>query len=165
MAEAGPYFREALALAHHEGFAAYAEHCAPGVLELLEPVREQGGQVLELGCGTGHLTRHLVRAGLRVIATDASPAMLAIARAQLGGTAEIRQLTLPGDALPAADAIVAAGHILSYLPGEAAIHAAFAAAAAALRPGGVLAVDLCDLTFGCPGMATCGSGATRTGCW
>jgi hypothetical protein len=37
------------------------------------------------------------------------------------------------------------GHALSYLPDEAAIDDALVAIAGALRPGGVLAIDLCDL--------------------
>ena len=66
-----PYYRRDLALIHHIGFGFHAEDCAPGVLELLEPVRERDGLVVELGCGSGLLTRYLVDAGHRVIATDA----------------------------------------------------------------------------------------------
>lgn len=144
----GPYYREALALAHHQGFGQHAGLCAPGILALLEPVRERGGLVLELGCGSGLLTRHLTGAGHRVLATDASPAMLRLARRHAPGAVGFSQLTLPGDPLPAADAIVSAGHALSYLPGETAVHQALAACAEALRPGGVLALDLCDLAYG-----------------
>lgn len=141
-------YRDSLALAHHHGSGGHADRCAPGILALLEPVRARGGLVLELGCGSGLLTRHLVAAGHRVIATDASPAMLRLARRYVPGAQEVRRLTLPDDPLPAADAIVSVGHALSYLPGEAAVHRALAAAARALRPGGVLAVDLWDLEYG-----------------
>lgn len=143
-----PYYRDALALAHHQGFGFHAGRCAPGILSLLAPVRERGGLVLELGCGSGLLTRHLVDAGHRVIATDASPAMLRLAREHARGAADIRRLTLPDDPLPTADAIVSVGHALSYLPDEAAVQRALAAAAQALRPGGVLAIDLCDREYG-----------------
>lgn len=71
-----PYFQHDLALIHHRGFGFHAGMCAPGILHLLEPVRDRGGLVLEIGCGSGLLTRHLVDAGHRVLATDASPAML-----------------------------------------------------------------------------------------
>jgi SAM-dependent methyltransferase len=57
-----PYYRSDLALVHDLGFGAHAERCAPGVLALLEPVRRRRGLVLELGCGTGLLTRLLVDA-------------------------------------------------------------------------------------------------------
>ena len=39
------------------------------------------------------------------------------------------------------------GHVLNYLPDRAAIEAALVAVAGALRPGGVLAIDLCDLRW------------------
>jgi SAM-dependent methyltransferase len=42
-----------------------------------------GGRVLELGCGTGNATLLLEQRGLEVVAVDASPAMLAVARAKL----------------------------------------------------------------------------------
>jgi len=133
------YYQHDLALVHARGFGQHADRCAPGLLELLAPLR--GGLVLELGCGAGALTRHLLAAGHRVIATDASAAMLELARAALGGEADLRQLVLPDDPLPAADAIVSVGHVISYLPDAAAVDRA-------LGPGGVLAIDICDLEFG-----------------
>ena len=104
--------------------------------------------MLELGCGSGALTRHLVEAGHRVVATDASPAMLELAREAVAGAEEVRLLRLPDDPLPECDAVVSVGHVLSYLPNEAALEAALVAAAKALRPGGVLAIDLLDLSYG-----------------
>ena len=75
-----PYYRRDLALVHHLGFSFHAEATAPGVIALLEDVRRRNGLVLEIGCGSGLLTRKLVDAGFRVLATDASPAMLDLAR-------------------------------------------------------------------------------------
>jgi SAM-dependent methyltransferase len=109
--------------------------------------RVRGGLVLELGCGSGLFTRYLVEAGHDVVATDASPAMLALARETAPG-AEVQQLVLPDDSLPECDAVVSIGHVLSYLPDEAAVERALAAAADSLRSGGVLALDLCDLRYG-----------------
>ncbi|MDP9318534.1 MAG: class I SAM-dependent methyltransferase [Actinomycetota bacterium] len=143
-----PYYRTDLALVHHLGFGFHADACAPGILARLEPVRERGGLVLELGCGSGLLTRHLLDAGHRVVATDASPAMLELARQVVPDAEDIRQIVLPDDPLPEADAIVSVGHVLSYLPDESSIDRALVAAARALRPGGVLAIDLCDLRYG-----------------
>lgn len=143
-----PYYRPALAAVHDRGFGSHADACAPGMLARLEPVRQAGGVVLELGCGSGHLTRHLVEAGHQVIASDASPAMLELVAGKVPGVKELRQLTLSADPLPSADAIVSVGHVLNYLPDEAAIRAALAAIADALRPGGVLVADICDLRFG-----------------
>ena len=140
-----PYYRPALARIHHEGFGGHGDACAPGILARLAPVRERGGVVLELGCGSGALTRHLVAAGHRVIATDASPAMVALARE--AAAEAVRRLTLPDDPLPAADAVVSVGHVLSYLPDATSVERAFRAISAALRPAGVLAVDLLDRTY------------------
>jgi SAM-dependent methyltransferase len=140
------YYQHDLALIHDRGHGRHADRCAPGIVELLSPVR--GGLVLELGCGSGALTRHLLAAGFQVIATDASPDMLALARASLGPGADLRRLTLPEDPLPAADAVVSVGHAISYVPSAAAVDQALVAMAGALRPGGVLAIDILDLAFG-----------------
>jgi len=142
-----PYYRQDLAQIHHLGFGFHADSCAPGILRLLEPVRGRGGLVLEFGCGSGLLTRHLVDAGHRVVATDASPAMLDLTRETAPGTEEIRRLTLPDDPVPSADAIVSVGHALNYLPDAESIDRALVAIARALRPGGVIAFDLCDLEY------------------
>ena len=147
MTEATPYYRRDLARVHHLGFGHHADRCAPGILELLRPVRARDGLVVELGCGSGLLTRHLVDAGHRVIATDASPAMLEIAAVVVPDAEGIRRVTLPDDPIPPADAIVSVGHALNYLPDEAAIDRALVAIAGALRPGGILAIDLCDLDY------------------
>ena len=143
-----PYYRRDLSLVHHLGFGFHADRCAPGLLRLLEPILETGGAVLELGCGSGLLTRHLVDAGHRVIATDASPAMLELTSENVPGVEEIRQIVLPDDPLPMADAVVSVGHVLNYLPNAQALERGLLAAAAALRPAGLLAVDVCDLEYG-----------------
>ena len=142
-----PYYRPDLALIHDRGFGFHADACAPGILRLLDPVREREGLVLEFGCGSGLLTRYLVEAGHHVIATDASPAMLDLARDTAPGAEEIGLLTLPDDPVPPADAVVSVGHVLSYLADEGSIDLALAALADAVRPGGVIAFDLCDLDY------------------
>lgn len=144
-----PYYRPDLARAHDEGYGFHGDRCAPGVLRRLTPVLAADGIVLELGAGSGHLTRHLLAAGHRVIATDASPAMLDLLTGRFGaeiddGRLEVRRLTLPDDPLPDSDAVVSVGHVLNYLDTEADVLAALTAAADALRPGGVLALDLCS---------------------
>jgi SAM-dependent methyltransferase len=143
-----PYYRRDLAWVHHRGFDFHAGACAPGILELLAPVRERGGLVVEIGCGSGLLTRHLIDAGHHVIATDASPAMLDLAREVAGDADDIRLLVLPDDPIPDADAIVGVGHALNYLPDASAIDRAMVAMANAIRPGGLLAFDICDLKYG-----------------
>ena len=142
------YYRHDLARAHHLGFGFHADLCATGILRLLEPVRERGGLVVELGCGSGLLTRYLVEAGHRVMATDASPSMLELAREYVPKAMAIEQLTLPDDPIPQADAVVSIGHALSYLAEEPAIKRGLLAAAGALHRDGVLAIDICDREWG-----------------
>jgi SAM-dependent methyltransferase len=144
-----PYYGRDLALVHHWGYGFHADACAPGILRHLEPVLDRGGLVVELGCGSGLLTRYLIDAGHRVIATDASPDMLWLAREHVGDAAEeIRLLALPDDPIPPCDAIVSVGHVLNYLPTGDAIDRALHAAATSLQPGGVLTIDLCDFEWG-----------------
>lgn len=140
------YYRRDLAAVHHLGYGFHADRCAPGILAMLQPVR--GGLVLELGCGSGLLTRHLIDDGHRVIATDGSPAMVDLARGYVPEAEDIQVLVLPDDPLPVVDAVVSVGHVLNYLPDEGALDRALVAAAVALSPGGLLALDLCDLEYG-----------------
>ena len=136
-----------LAWIHHIGFSGYSDLCGPGVIEQLDAVLQKGSTVLELGCGSGGLTWQLIDAGYAVIATDASPDMLDIARKEVPG-ADVRRLTLPDDPYPSADAVVSVGHTLNYLESAETIGRTLVEAARALRPGGVLILDLCDLEYG-----------------
>jgi SAM-dependent methyltransferase len=49
-----------------------------GVVALLEP--KPGERILDVGCGTGHLTAEIAAAGATTFGIDASPAMIAQAR-------------------------------------------------------------------------------------
>jgi len=142
-----PYYQPDLALVHHLGFGFHADNCAPGILALLEPVRERNGLVLEVGCGSGLLTRHLVDAGHRVIATDASPAMVELAKQHAAGAEDMHVLVLPDDPLPPADAVVSVGHVVNYVGDRDAVLKAIVAIAGAVRPGGLFAIDVCDLEW------------------
>ena len=148
MEKDSPYYRHDLAYVHDRGYGFHADACARGILRLLDPVRQHGGLILEIGCGSGLLTRHLIQAGHRVLASDASPAMLDLARTVLPDGQDLRPLVLPDDSIPAVDAIVGVGHALNYLSDAAAIQKALVAMATALRPGGLIVVDLCDLEWG-----------------
>jgi SAM-dependent methyltransferase len=108
---------------------------ADAVLDLTEV----GGELLDLGCGSGELARLLAVAGYRVTGCDIAPRMLRQAAAADREYA-VRWIRLePGwRALPLApgrlDAVVAAS-VLEYVPGPAAV---LAECARVLRPGGVL---------------------------
>jgi hypothetical protein len=74
--------------------------------------------------------------------------MLELTRAGVPNAEDVHLLILPDDPIPAADAIVSVGHVLGYLQDEAAIERALRMICSALRPGGVLALDICDLKWG-----------------
>lgn len=141
-------YRHDLSQIHHEGFGFHADNCAPGVLGLLQPVLARRGTVLEIGCGSGQLTRHLVDAGHRVIATDPSPAFLDLVRDVVPDVEEVRRLAVPDAPLPSNDAVVCTGHPLNYLPDEATVLRALDQIVGSLRPGGILAVDICGTDYG-----------------
>src|SRR5262249_46587276 len=103
------YPRDTLPPVHPLGSGSHADLCAPGLIDLLRPVREHDGLVVEIGCGSGLLTRHLVDAGPRVVATDASPAMLDLARDVAPAAEDARRLVLPAAPLPPPPAVAAVG--------------------------------------------------------
>ena len=49
-----------------------------GLVDLLAP--RSGERILDLGCGTGHLTYQIAESGAQVVGIDSSPAMIAQAR-------------------------------------------------------------------------------------
>ncbi|HET8894794.1 MAG TPA: class I SAM-dependent methyltransferase [Gaiellaceae bacterium] len=61
---------------------------------LVARVLKEGGSVLELGCGTGRITRQLVACGYRVTAVDESADMLAFVRGAETVHARIEGLAL-----------------------------------------------------------------------
>ncbi|HEX8829618.1 MAG TPA: metalloregulator ArsR/SmtB family transcription factor [Longimicrobium sp.] len=94
----------------------------------------------DLGCGTGRLAAALAPFVERVVAVDASAAMLEAARARLGTAANVEVRAGELEALPVADGeldAAVASLVLHYLADPAA---ALAEAFRALRPGGRLVV-------------------------
>lgn len=140
-------YRTDLAMIHDIAYGGYADLCAPGVLDLLAPVLDRDGTVLELGCGSGALTRHLIDGGHRVIATDGSSAMIELASARVPD-ADVRLLRVPDDPLPTSDAVVSVGHMVNYLPAPENARRALLDIGAALSPGGLAVLDFCDLSYG-----------------
>lgn len=138
-----PYYGPDLAFIHHAGYSQHVERTSPGILRILRDAGVgRGASVLDVGCGSGLLARKLFAAGFRVHGFDASPAMIALAR-EHAPEASFAVVRLPaGEALPCADAVVSTGHVLNYLTARDAIAQALRDVARAVRPGGVLALDL-----------------------
>lgn len=98
--------------------------------------------ILDLGCGTGLLTRSLATPGRRVTGIDPSPTMLAFARAQPGAEAVTWVLGDAAAIAPGAgiDLVVCTGNAIMHL-GPDAFGADAARVAAGLRRGGTLAFE------------------------
>ena len=62
----------------YDGKHAFVWQLGAALLELLTP--RPGERILDLGCGTGHLTAQLADAGAEVVGLDSAPAMIAQAR-------------------------------------------------------------------------------------
>jgi SAM-dependent methyltransferase len=100
-------------------------------------------RILDLGCGTGLLTRDLAEVeGRHVIGVDPAPAMLAVARRHPGAE---RVQWIEGDAsalgTPEADLVVMTGNVAQVFLDDAEWAATLRAIHAALRPGGHLAFE------------------------
>jgi len=148
------YYGRDLAWVHHVGYSHHAEQTAPGVVALLrEGGLAPGASVLDVGCGSGLLARQLRAAGFAVRGVDASRAMIELAR-DYEPHAKFDVVALPTDlqpgdegALPESDAVVSTGHVLNYLDTRAQIAQALSELARAVRPGGLLAIDLMTEAF------------------
>jgi SAM-dependent methyltransferase len=144
------YYQADLAWVHHNGYSRHVEQTREGIAVLLrEHGIAPGREVLDVGCGGGLLARALLAEGFAVRGVDASPAMIALARATASG-AEFDVLRLPlgrTGRLPTADAVVSTGHVLNYLESAEDIAESLGEMAAAVRPGGMLAIDLMTERF------------------
>ena len=140
MGHAMPF--DAMAADYDRSFTASAigQRLRAAVWRRLDAAFVPGDRVLELNCGTGEDAVHLGRRGVRVLATDIAPGMLAatrhkIAHAGVAGIVEVAPLAI--EKLPRLRAGVFDG-VLSNFGGLNCVDdlpAAARAIAASLRPG------------------------------
>ncbi|MBK8903423.1 MAG: class I SAM-dependent methyltransferase [Anaerolineaceae bacterium] len=109
-------------------------------LQLASELKAQ--RILDLGCGTGLLTRQLAVAGRQVTGVDPSSAMLAYARRQPGAE-RVRWIEGDSSALgtPAADLVLMTSNVAQVFLDDAEWAATQRHIHAALRPGGHLAFE------------------------
>lgn len=98
--------------------------------------------ILDLGCGTGLLTRELAFGDRQVIGIDPSPAMLAVARRQ-PGAGRVRWIEGDSSAIgrPEADLVVMTGNVAQVFLNDAEWITTLNLIHAALRSGGHLAFE------------------------
>jgi SAM-dependent methyltransferase len=131
-------------MAMQEGYAQWAPwYDEPGnaLLEAEEPVvraildRLPAGVALDAACGTGRHGAYLASLGHRVIGVDATPEMLAVARAKIPEAelheGDLGDLPLAADSVDLAVCAIAVGHLPELAP-------ALTELARVLRPGGHL---------------------------
>jgi SAM-dependent methyltransferase len=132
-----------LATEYDDGFTrtVLGERLRRAVWRRLDALFAPGDRILELACGTGEDALHLGHRGVRVLATDASPEMVRVARekverAGLTGV-EVRQLAV--EELDRLDESPFDGALSDFggLNCVADLPAAGRALAARLRPGGI----------------------------
>jgi SAM-dependent methyltransferase len=106
----------------------------------------KGAKVLELACGTGFFTRHLLRWGATsVVGIDISQGMIDIAQADFSTTPDaskckfmVADCTQPFDVGTEGYDLVFAAWLLNYSPDEATAAAIFENISKHLKPGGRL---------------------------
>ena len=110
----------------------------------LGEVRSAAGapRALDLGCGTGNVTRHLLALGARVVAADVSPEFLTAIRRRHGASGRVETLELNGrDLSGLADGsvdVVCAYSVLHHIPDYLG---AVDEVCRVLAPGGVAYLD------------------------
>lgn len=139
-----PQYGPDLSRIHHEGFGALADEAGPAIVGLLKAAGIPNGLVVELGCGSGILAKHLLSRGYAVHGVDLSAAMIRLARREApGATFTVGSAaTVP---LPRCRAVVATGESITYLHAggqpDAQLKTHIRRASRALEPGGLLVFD------------------------
>jgi ubiquinone/menaquinone biosynthesis C-methylase UbiE len=129
----------------YDRWCAGVDHDVPFYVLACEGIR---GPIIELGAGSGRIAVELARHGHRVIALDASPAMLAQARRSaerlgVGDSLEtvVGDLRQPPD-LPRAARVLAPFRTFMHLSGDDERRRALTAAAALVEDGGQFIFDV-----------------------
>ena len=152
-------YRDDLAHIHDAGFGSFAQAAAPVLLEALKAGGIKEGLVIDLGCGSGILSRAIYQAGYDVLGVDISEAMITLARQRVP-RGEFRAETLLKAKLPRSVAVAAVGEVFNYLFDPQIIGSGLSKLLrrihGALESGGVFLFDVAE-----PGRVP-GTGPVRT---
>jgi SAM-dependent methyltransferase len=152
-------YRDDLAHIHDAGFGGFAQAAAPVLMEALSASGINQGLVIDLGCGSGILSRAFYQAGYDVLGIDISEAMIVMARQRVP-QGEFRVESLLKAKLPPSVAIAAVGEAINYLFDPENTKSSLAKLLQrihdALQPGGVFLFDVAE-----PGRVP-GTGPVRT---
>jgi SAM-dependent methyltransferase len=152
-------YRDDLAHIHDAGFGGFAQAAAPVLVQALNAGGINQGLVIDLGCGSGILSRAIYQAGYDVLGVDISEAMIALARQRVP-RGEFRVESLLKAKLPPSVAVAAVGEAINYLfdpeNGRPSLAKLLQQIHDALQPGGVFLFDVAE-----PGRVP-GSGPVRT---
>jgi glycine/sarcosine N-methyltransferase len=122
-------------------------HEGPFYRRLFEQYRVRS--MLDAACGTGHHAAMFHSWGLRVEASDLSPAMIDFARARFGEPDGlhwiVRSFDQPIAPAQPFDAVVCVGNSLPLAPDMATVQRAIRELFSAIRPGGLLVVHALNL--------------------
>jgi SAM-dependent methyltransferase len=152
-------YRDDLAYIHDAGFGGFAQAAGPVLVEALVRRGINNGLVIDLGCGSGILSRVVSDAGFDVLGIDISEAMVAMARGRVP-RGRFRVESLLTAEFPRSVAVAAVGECINYLFDR---HNTRSGLARLLRrihgslvPGGVFLFDVAE-----PGRVP-GNGVGRT---
>jgi SAM-dependent methyltransferase len=146
-----------LAYIHDAGFNEFSERASPEIARILRRhgIRPSSDsrkvtRIVEVGCGSGTLARHLTGEGYAVVGFDVSPAMLQLARAKVPA-AIFRTRSLTDARLPSCAAVIAIGEVITYVPARGrgielppALRRFFVRVHEALKPGGLFIFDFIE---------------------
>jgi SAM-dependent methyltransferase len=137
-----------LAHIHHVAFGEVSDGVAPHLVRILRQAGIRTGRIVEVGCGSGRLARHLSDRGYDVRGFDVSPAMIRLARRE-APRARFGVASLVDVAVPRSSAVVAIGEVVTYVPGGLAVLSRFFARVhRALESGGFFVFDFMESATG-----------------
>jgi SAM-dependent methyltransferase len=134
-----------LAYIHDAGFGRFATNAATVLLNLLTKQGVTGGQIIDLGCGSGILAEAVANASYSVRGYDISEAMVALARQRVPSGEFFARSFLDVEFVPCV-AVTAIGEVFNYLfdanNKPARLSPLFRRIYQALQPGGTFLFDV-----------------------